>query len=97
MTTPSLIIDDLRVTAGSVALLRGVSPWVGAVATWGMVESALTSICGSLSMIKGGAANSPMGICSAETGMPVAYFGSLITASLLALTLAFRRLRHGRT
>lgn len=75
-------------------LWLGHSPFVSAVALWGLVESALTSVCGSLYIVEPIEPVPLQGLCDARSGMPVFYYSGLVVASLLALSLALRRGRH---
>ena len=72
----------------------GHSPYVSAVALWGMVESALTSVCGSLYIVEPVEPVPFQGLCDARSGMPIFYYSGLVVASLLALSLALRRGRR---
>lgn len=75
------------------ALFMGHSPYVAAVALWGVVESAMTSICGALYIIEPVNPGAWQGLCDVKTGMPVFYYSGLIIACLLALSIAIRRQR----
>ena len=72
----------------------GHSPYVTAVALWGMAESALTSVCGSLYIVEPIDPAPFQGLCDAKSGLPVFYYMGLVAASLLALVLVLNGRRR---
>lgn len=78
-------------------LLLRHSPLVAAVAAWGMLESAMTSICGALAMVMPLKPAPFQGLCDAATGMPAFTYAGLIAAAFLGLSLAIRRNRRAGT
>ena len=70
------------------------SPAVATVALWGLIESGMTSVCGSLAYFKPIEPAEWEGMCDAKLGFPIFHWFGLIAAALLALSFALRWRRN---
>lgn len=75
-------------------LLLNVSPYVAAAALWGVIEEAMTSVCGAVTWLHPVQLNGMQGLCDAQLGFPLFHWVGLILACLLAMSIALRDLNN---